>query len=194
MVDVELSRLRHQRNPHLRRRSRYKGIGPARLRVRLSILANKRLLIDNDRFNHINIDDCWQAARRDPQTHAPQEDKTRFPSGMAKLVKGLHELGFKAGIYSSGGVMTCQRLFGSLDLEEIDAKTYAEWGFDALKYDNCYNEGRSGTAKLSFDRYNVMRRALNATGRPILYQLCNWGEDGPWNCLSTNTVKNHRIC
>ena len=102
---------------------------------------------------------------------------------MAKLVDELHGLGFKAGIYSSAGVMTCQRLFGSLDLEEIDARTYAGWKVDALKYDNCYNEGRSGTAKLSFDRYNVMRNALNATGRPILFQMCNWGEDGPWNCV-----------
>lgn len=56
---------------------------------------------------------------------------------------------------------------------------------DYLKYDNCYNEGEEGTPKLSFDRYNRMGQALNATGRPILYSLCNWGVDGPWNFAPT---------
>lgn len=72
-----------------------------------------------------------------------------------------------------------------MDFEEIDAKTYASWGVDYLKYDNCFNEGRSGTPQISFERFNNMSRALNATGRPILYSMCNWGEDGPWNFAST---------
>lgn len=76
---------------------------------------------------------------------------------------------------------TCGGKFGSLGFEEIDAKTYASWGVDYLKYDNCYNEGRAGTPQISYERYNNMSRALNATGRPILYSMCNWGEDGPWN-------------
>ena len=54
-------------------------------------------------------------------------------------------------------------------------------GVDYLKYDNCYNQGQSGTAQISFDRYNVMSQALNATGRPIVYSLCNWGQDQPWD-------------
>lgn len=49
------------------------------------------------------------------------------------------------------------------------------------EYDNCYNEGQAGTPKLSYDRYANMSLALNATGRTILYSMCNWGEDGPWN-------------
>ena len=93
---------------------------------------------------------------------------------------------------------TCGGRFGSLGYEVIDAQTYAEWGVDYLseylmfqitygsnvrfiEYDNCFNEGRSGTPKISFDRCANMSRALNATGRPILFSLCNWGEDGPWN-------------
>ena len=76
---------------------------------------------------------------------------------------------------------TCARRFGSLGFEEIDAKTYASWGVDYLKYDNCYNEGRAGTPARSFERFNNMSLALLATGRPILYSMCNWGEDGPWN-------------
>lgn len=66
---------------------------------------------------------------------------------------------------------------GSLDWEENDAKSFANWGVDYLKYDNCYHMGRFGTPKLSFDRYKVMWDAINSTGRPMLYSLCNWGED-----------------
>ena len=50
-----------------------------------------------------------------------------------------------------------------------------------VEYDNCFNEGRAGTPEISYERYNNMTKALNATGRPILYSMCNWGEDGPWN-------------
>ncbi|KAH9937505.1 glycoside hydrolase superfamily [Fomitopsis serialis] len=89
------------------------------------------------------------------------------------------------GIYSSAGMYTCGGKFGSLGYETIDAQTYAEWGVDYLKYDNCYNEGQAGTPKLSYDRYANMSNALNATGRPILYSMCNWGEDGPWNFALT---------
>jgi len=66
---------------------------------------------------------------------------------------------------------------GSLDYETNDAISFASWDVDYLKYDNCYHMGRFGTPKLSFDRYKVMADALNATGRPMLYSLCNWGED-----------------
>jgi len=66
---------------------------------------------------------------------------------------------------------------GSLDFEEQDAKTFASWHVDYLKYDNCYNTGRSGTPLISSQRYEAMWKAINATQRPILYSLCNWGQD-----------------
>jgi hypothetical protein len=66
---------------------------------------------------------------------------------------------------------------GSLDFESQDAQAFASWGVDYLKYDNCYHMGRFGTPQISYNRYDVMWKALNATGRPILYSLCNWGED-----------------
>lgn len=66
---------------------------------------------------------------------------------------------------------------GSLDWEKQDAQSFASWDVDYLKYDNCFHMGRFGTPKLSFDRYKVMADALNSTSRPILYSLCNWGED-----------------
>ena len=76
---------------------------------------------------------------------------------------------------------TCAGRFGSLGHEEVDARTYASWGVDYLKYDNCNNGGRAGTPQRSFERYDRMSRALLAAGRPVLYSMCNGGEDGPWN-------------
>ena len=69
--------------------------------------------------------------------------------------------------------------------EEQDANTFASWGVDYLKYDNCFNEGQSGTPLITYGRYKKMSDALNATGRPILYSMCNWGEDYPWKWAQT---------
>ncbi|KAG8713138.1 hypothetical protein FRC09_019053 [Ceratobasidium sp. 395] len=132
-------------------------------------------------YKYVLIDDCWQADSREKGTHKPLAHPKRFPNGIKPLSKKIHDLDLKIGIYSSAGVKTCARRFGSLDHEEVDAKAYADWGVDYLKYDNCFNQGRSGTPLVSFERYANMSRALNATGRPILYSMCNWGEDGPWN-------------
>jgi hypothetical protein len=66
---------------------------------------------------------------------------------------------------------------GSLDYEEADAQSFADWGVDYLKYDNCYHMGRFGTPLVSFNRFNAMAQALKKTGRSILYSLCSWGED-----------------
>lgn len=132
-------------------------------------------------YEYIVVDDCWHAPARESGTGKPVADSTRFPNGIKHLSDNVHSLGLKMGIYSSAGTYTCGRRFGSLGYEEIDAQTYAEWEIDYLKYDNCYNEGRHGTPLISYERYANMSRALNATGRPILYSMCNWGEDGTWN-------------
>lgn len=66
---------------------------------------------------------------------------------------------------------------GSLDYEEADAQSFADWGVDYLKYDNCYHMGRFGTPLVSFNRFNAMAEAIKKTGRAILYSLCSWGED-----------------
>ena len=79
------------------------------------------------------IDDCWQAGR-DATTGKINVDTTKFPSGFKNLTDELHNMGFKAGIYSSAGTMTCGHHEGSLDHEEIDAQTFAnDWNFDYLK-------------------------------------------------------------
>ena len=104
---------------------------------------------------------------------------------MAYVADQLHGMGLGFGMYSSAGKYTCARYPGSLGMEKQDAATFAGWGVDYLKYDNCYNEGQEGTSQISYNRYKVMSDALNATGRPILYSMCNWGTDYPWNWATT---------
>lgn len=123
-------------------------------------------------YDYVNLDDCWQVGRN--ESGFIVEDKEKFPSGMGSLAADLHEMGFKVGIYSDAGTMTCGGRPGSLGYETQDAIQYADWGIDFLKYDNCYNEGVD-----VIKRYRTMRDALNATGRPIFYSLCGWGTFNP---------------
>ncbi|KAK7701443.1 hypothetical protein SLS57_011728 [Botryosphaeria dothidea] len=134
-------------------------------------------------YNYVVLDDCWSAGRNDSGylVHNPK----KFPNGMKAVADRVHDLGMKYGMYSSAGVFTCGKYPGSLGYEQKDADVFASWGVDYLKYDNCYNQGQSGTPKLSFDRYNVMSKALNNTGRPIVYSLCNWGNDDPYDWAYT---------
>ncbi|KAJ3201085.1 hypothetical protein HDU67_001555, partial [Dinochytrium kinnereticum] len=129
-------------------------------------------------YTYINIDDCWQAKERDAKGKIQSDPKT-FPSGIKHLSDYIHSKGLKFGIYSSAGSKTCEKLPGSLGNEKADANSYAEWEVDYVKMDNCFVEGlvdRDGTIK----RYSAMRDALNATGRPMVYSLCNWGFANSW--------------
>lgn len=136
--------------------------------------------------------DATRAVISSPTVHTPSPHSIgneelifipeyKFPSGIKSIVDKIHALGFKFGMYSSAGVLTCGRFPGSLGYEQKDADLWAEWGVDYLKYDNCYNQGQSGTPKLSFDRYKVMSDALNSTGRDMVYAMCNWGNDDPYD-------------
>ncbi len=125
-------------------------------------------------YVYVNIDDCWEAPARDANGDLAT-DPIRFPSGMRALADYVHGKGLKLGIYSSAGTGTCQKRPASLDHEVADARKFAEWGVDYLKYDNCNNENRP-----AFDRYKAMGDALKATGRPIVYSLCEWGRNKPW--------------
>lgn len=124
-------------------------------------------------YNYVNIDDCWEALTRDIKGQLVPDSKT-FPSGIKALADYVHGKGLKLGIYSSAGVFTCQVRPASLFHENDDAATWASWGVDYLKYDNCFNLGIK-----PIDRYPPMRDALNSTGRTIFYSLCEWGEDDP---------------
>ena len=125
-------------------------------------------------YIYVNIDDCWMAPERDAQGRL-QPDPKRFPHGIKALADYVHSQGMKLGIYSSAGTKTCQGLPASLDHEQADAQSFAEWGVDYLKYDNCNNEGRP-----ALERYTAMKDALAATGRPIVFSLCEWGSNRPW--------------
>ncbi len=122
----------------------------------------------------MNLDDCWHLLERTEDGHTIP-DPERFPNGMKPLGDYIHANGLNFGIYSSAGTMTCAKRAGSLFYESIDAQDFADWGVDYLKYDNCYNNSISGMI-----RYPTMRDALNATGRPIFYSLCQWGEEESW--------------
>jgi len=131
-------------------------------------------------FNFLNLDDCWMADQRNTTTNELYGNPTTFPSGMKSLGDYIHGKGLKYGLYSSAGYKTCQGLPASLGYESIDANTWASWGVDYLKYDNCNTDGTPPET-----RYPVMRDALNATGRRMLFSMCEWGVDNPATWATT---------
>ncbi|CEM10234.1 unnamed protein product [Vitrella brassicaformis CCMP3155] len=124
-------------------------------------------------YRYLNIDDGWQG-ERDSDSRITV-DAQRFPSGFKHLADYAHAKGLLFGLYSDAGTHTCGGKEGSLGYEDIDARTYADWGVDYLKYDNCFNRFLPIRP-----RFEKMRDALNATGRPIFYSLCEWGVDDVW--------------
>ncbi|KAF2312629.1 hypothetical protein GH714_037018 [Hevea brasiliensis] len=125
-------------------------------------------------YVYVNIDDCWGESKRDQQGNLVA-NKTTFPSGIKALADYVHSKGLKLGIYADAGLKTCTgKVAGSLGREEQDAKTFASWGVDYLKYDNCYNNDEKPTT-----RYKAMSVALKKTGRPIFFSMCEWGDMRP---------------
>ncbi|MEJ2581319.1 MAG: glycoside hydrolase family 27 protein [Acidobacteriota bacterium] len=121
----------------------------------------------------VNIDDCWHGTRDENGFIRPDPD--RFPSGMKALADYVHSKGLKLGIYSDAGWKTCAGRPGSRGFEYQDALTYARWGIDYLKYDWCNTGGLNAEGA-----YQTMGRALAAAGRPIVFSLCEWGTNQPW--------------
>ena len=124
-------------------------------------------------YTYIVIDDAWQAGR--DKNGKVLADKVKFPSGIKALADYIHSKGLKFGIYTDCGDKTCGGYEGSLNHEESDAKTYAEWGVDYLKEDWCNTSGLDAQMQ-----YKKMSAALSASGRPILFSLCEWGLSSPW--------------
>ena len=98
-------------------------------------------------YNFVNLDDCWHSSMRDKDGKL-QGDLATFPRGIKPLVEDLNKMGFKAGIYSSNGTLTCEDLPASLGHERIDAETFAEWGIEYFKYDFCHNKPITSKAPL----------------------------------------------
>lgn len=135
-------------------------------------------------YVYVNIDDTWEAGR-DAQGNILTNSK--FPD-MKALADYVHGKGLKIGIYSSPGAKTCAKYEGSLGHEVQDAKTYAAWGIDYLKYDLCGLHEQMKVAAspkaahaIMIEAYTKMRDALRATGRPIVYSLCQYGNDAVWS-------------
>lgn len=128
-------------------------------------------------YRYLCLDDLWHAAARDAATGKPLYDTTKFPNGLNDLADYVHNKGLKFGIYSDAAEKTCAGAYGSYGYEEIDAKQYAEWGFDLLKYDYCGAPTDQLTAR---QRYQAMGDALKASGRDILFYMCEWGQREPW--------------
>ena len=124
-------------------------------------------------YQYVVIDDCWQVSRDGNGNIVA--DAQRFPSGIRALADYVHSRGLKFGIYSDAGTKTCAGRPGSRGHEYQDALMYASWGVDYLKYDWC-NVGKENAEAA----YTTMADALKASGRPIVFSLCEWGTSKPW--------------
>ncbi len=125
-------------------------------------------------YEYIVIDDLWEDDER--VDGRLTWDQARFPGGIPTLVDYVHSKGLKFGIYSCAGSHTCAGKPASYGFEEVDAQTFAGWGVDFLKYDFCYAPPGVDGPTL----YQRMGQALRATGRPILFSICEWGRHKPW--------------
>jgi alpha-galactosidase len=135
-------------------------------------------------YQYVNIDDCWHGER---DTHGDiQPDAKRFPNGIKELADYVHGRGLKLGIYSDAGFKTCAGRPGSRGYEYQDAKQYAAWGVDYLKYDWCNTGTENAEAA-----YLTMSDALRASGRDIVFSMCEWGSNQPW-LWATNTGNSWR--
>ncbi|GAA0894113.1 hypothetical protein GCM10009122_37930 [Fulvivirga kasyanovii] len=126
-------------------------------------------------YEYIVLDDGWMAKERDANGNLVA-DPEKFPSGMKALAAYVHSKGLKFGLYNCAGSETCAGYPGSRGYEYQDARLYASWDIDFLKYDWC------NTEKLNAEgAYMTMRDALAKAGRPVVFSICEWGDNEPWN-------------
>ena len=124
-------------------------------------------------YQFVTIDDCWQVSR--DANGVIVADPVRFPDGIKSLADYVHGKGLKFGIYTDAGRKTCEGRPGSYGYEVIDAKTYASWGVDYVKVDWCNAEGLDAPTQ-----YAKIRDALAGSGRNIVFSICEWGSNRPW--------------
>ncbi|WP_426700177.1 glycoside hydrolase family 27 protein [Rhodanobacter sp. Col0626] len=146
-------------------------------------------------YVYVNIDDGWQGKR---DASGEIHPNAKFPD-MKALADYVHAKGLKLGIYSSPGGETCAGYTGSRGHEMQDARTYAKWGIDYLKYDLC--SFRRDTMEVAHPgdlpaqmrqmkaAYEKMRRALDAAGRPMVYSLCQYGWDAVWEWGASPAIR-----
>lgn len=128
-------------------------------------------------YNYLVIDDCWSIKDRRDGNGDLIADPEKFPNGIKALADYVHGKGFKLGIYSDAAEKTCSGYPGSLGFEDQDARLWASWGIDFLKYDYCHAPMFNQT--IAMERYGRMGEALRNSGREFLYSLCEWGNQAP---------------
>lgn len=141
-------------------------------------------------YQYVNIDDCWMNARKnkDPRRNGPFRDgggnilpNSFFPD-MKALADYVHSKGLKAGLYTSPGPTTCAGFAGSYQHEEQDARQFAAWGFDFLKYDWCsYGNVADGKDLAALQKpYRLLGGILNKLDRDVVLNLCQYGKGDVW--------------
>ncbi|MDQ6470972.1 glycoside hydrolase family 27 protein [Flavobacterium sp. LHD-80] len=125
-------------------------------------------------YNYIVLDDGWMTKQRDANGDLVP-DPVKFPSGMKALIDYVHSKGLKFGLYNCAGTQTCAGYPGTRGYEYQDARFYAKLGIDFLKYDWCNTKGITAP-----EAYTTMSNALKTAGRPIVFSLCEWGDNQPW--------------
>jgi len=140
--------------------------------IRLTADAIVELGLNKLGYTYVNLDDCWAAGR--DERGVLYADKVRFPSGIGSLSNYIHSKGLKFGIYTDRGNLTCAGAPASWGNEKLDAQTFASWGVDFVKEDSC---NATQNHEAAFWEYGLMRDAMNATGRPMYFDVCGWN---PW--------------
>lgn len=138
-------------------------------------------------YEYLVIDDCWSLKQRDADGNLVP-DPEKFPHGMKWVSDYVHEKGLKFGMYSCAGTHTCAGYPGSFEHEFQDAKKFAEWGVDYLKYDYCFKPRQIPGEIL----YKRMSLALKNCGREILFAACNWGTDGVYDWIRSSGAHTYR--
>ena len=126
-------------------------------------------------YQYFVLDDGWMAMQRD-SNGSLVADPAKFPGGMKKLVDYVHAKGLKFGIYNCAGTLTCGGYPGTRGYEYQDARLYASWGVDYLKFDWCNTDSLN-----AHEAYTTMSKAIKVAGRPMVFSLCEWGNHKPWH-------------
>ena len=127
-------------------------------------------------YEYIVLDDGWMVKDHRDKNGDLIPDPVKFPHGMKALIDYVHSKGLKFGLYNCAGTQTCAGYPGTRGYEYQDARFYANLGIDFLKYDWCNTNGINAT-----EAYTTMSKALKAAGKPIVFSICEWGDNQPWD-------------
>lgn len=126
-------------------------------------------------YTYLVLDDGWMAMERDSITGDLVPDPKKFPNGIEPVVAYVHSKGLKFGLYNCAGTKTCAGYPGTRGYEYQDARNYAKWQIDYLKFDWCSTDGQNAK-----ESYTTMSKAIRKAGRPLIFSLCEWGNSKPW--------------